>query len=725
MRFLKLPLLALAFTPLIFYGGALFPYIFPKTLFIRLMVTIFWLGFAALLLFRPRIVAGLDIARRPKNPIFLSVSAFIFLAAISTLFAANPYRAFWGDVERGEGLTGLLFFFGFFAGAVLVFTRADWKKFFFLTVLTAVPLFLDQATAFLTGKPIFLRMGEAFKTSYAGSLTGNPTFLAAVYLFVIFAAAMLWAREKHGIVENVLLGSAIGFAAVGILLTRTRGAIAGLGAAIVAVLFFAAFSKIFSTKVRQIAGALLVLVLVFIGMFIGTRHSAFWQRVPGLDEIATFSLSNTMLQTRLIGAETGVRAMNPSAEGFRRLFFGWGLENYNIVFQKYYDPKYLRYEAAWFDRAHDKLIDVLAMTGVLGLLAYLAIWFFAFRAILRKPVSYESAALLFFGVSYFIQNLFVFDTISTYIPFFAFLAYVAFRQIPTTADSDQRKSISPAGAGGAGLLASFYFGILIVTLIVFAQTLRYIPAVASNDARTVVRNFPKIIVPYTYAQAEIRTSLLVSVLQGFRQNDVGAARPFLLQLTEAAKDAAERERTNARYYLSVATAYEILDDLKTAEIYRQKSLELAPKRQELLYSLALNYVRQGRSEDAMRVADEMLRLEPTVGHARVYYAIILSQADGPAAYRQVMDIVLSVFDGPVPFVPGGENLSIIRNLFNMYLSDAYQRKDAARFLGALEAFKQFEERYEAASHFAPSTSLQVQAMIEAFKAKGWAAFSIQ
>jgi tetratricopeptide (TPR) repeat protein len=213
-------------------------------------------------------------------------------------------------------------------------------------------------------------------------------------------------------------------------------------------------------------------------------------------------------------------------------------------------------------------------------------------------------------------------------------------------------------------------------------------------------------------------------MKGVKPEDLGAVRPFMRLVTDAARDAALRERTNARYFTIVASAYELMDDLPTAEIYRKMALERSPRRQELLYALALNYARQGKLAEAKALADEMLALDSDSGLPRMYYAIILSLTQGSASYRQVMDMALSMFETSVPFVPGGENLAIVQNLFNMYLSDAFKRKDARRFLEVLEFRKRFEERYEAISGSAPKGSQEAQAMIDAFKARGFAAFSV-
>ena len=54
-----------------------------------------------------------------KNPIFLSLLVFFSSMTISAIFAVNPYRAFWGDLERGEGFFGIIHYFLFLKYSII------------------------------------------------------------------------------------------------------------------------------------------------------------------------------------------------------------------------------------------------------------------------------------------------------------------------------------------------------------------------------------------------------------------------------------------------------------------------------------------------------------------------------------------------------------------------------------------------------------------------------
>jgi hypothetical protein len=68
---------------------------------------------------------------------------------------------------------------------------------------------------------------------------------------------------------------------------------------------------------------------------------------------------------------------------------------------------------------------MLIMHGIIGLLSYLFLWVMAFLAVVKLRVGYGIRTMvLLFLVSYFIANLFAFDTLVTYINFFAVLAFI-------------------------------------------------------------------------------------------------------------------------------------------------------------------------------------------------------------------------------------------------------------------------------------------------------------
>jgi tetratricopeptide (TPR) repeat protein len=428
---------------------------------------------------------------------------------------------------------------------------------------------------------------------------------------------------------------------------------------------------------------------------------------------------------------------------------------------------FFRYEHTWFDRAHNKLIDVLVMNGLLGLMAYLVLWGLVFYFILKTPKSrnnakpyaaqrgnepLERAALLFFGAAYFTQNLFVFENISVYIPFFAFLGFLASRgtrisadnklisadnklisaddQKLITADANQRKSAinqrkSVLLAAAASIAALFFAAALAATLIAFGQMRAYTIPFLAGRADQIVANFDRIAKPYTYIQPELRSLFSQTIFGGLAEENINAIRPFLTMAAEAMKEAAERERTSARYFLFTASAYGALGDLEQAKKHQRRALELAPRRQDVLYAIALSGAKAGNKETALYYAEKMRGLDPEAMISRIHYAVVLALTQGAASFKESAGLMLSVFEGPRPFRQVSGEISVARQVFDFYIMEFYLARDSEQFLKALQKLKLFEERYDVSVRFhspdaPPSEQIpKIQRRIDVFIAEGW------
>ncbi len=425
----------LAFTPLVFTGSVFFSYTSDKALFIRAIVSLVSVWFLIRLIhnehFREKTLARLRLLSR--NPVFLSVAAFFFFFVVSGIFAVDTFSAFFGTVERGEGVVGTLFFFGFFLFAALLFQKKEWLWFFKFTLLTSIILFIHAVTQVMAG----------IDRPY--SLAGNSNFLSAYFLFPLLAAAIVFldGRKQKSLFWRATAPVVAVTSFLGVFLANSRGVIVGMAIGVLSVLGYAAFSRDGGQKAvraQKWSRVLLIGVVLLFGVFAMTKQSAVWQEIPALSRLVNVSLTADSTAGRLYHFKVALTAMDPAKNGLKRFFFGWGPENYFIVANTYYDPhQYSLYEYSLYDRVHNQVLDVFVASGLLGLLSSLAIWFFVFRFLFSGRLDFGSrSALLFFGIAYFIQNLFGFESLTTSIPFFAFLAFVIFLALPSHAPHDER-----------------------------------------------------------------------------------------------------------------------------------------------------------------------------------------------------------------------------------------------------------------------------------------------
>ncbi|MBI4128989.1 MAG: O-antigen ligase family protein [Parcubacteria group bacterium] len=414
-------LAAILATPLFVSSQFFFPYIFTKFLYFRTLIIAaggVWLLF---LWSDPRY-------RPQRAPITVAVILYVLVSTLAALFGENVSKSFWGTVERGEGLFTLYFLALYFVILVSVLRfRREWTRFlsvsFVVSLLASLYAFEQQFGILraVTGREWAL-VGTGSRVS---STIGNPAFFAAYLLIHIFLGILLFS-ERKSMRWRVLIAAGVLFEFVILFFTGTRGALLGLGTG---VLIFGILAGIWGERqnVRIAARSTLITCLLLVLVVWMYRTNPIIQKTPGLNRLASISRSDITTRNRLLVWEA-------SWKGWRnRLLLGYGYENYSIPFNKYFPPKIYDDPGSqiWFDRAHNIIFDVGLTGGFAGLAAYGGIFLAAgvslgkllFR---QSRLTREPIVLVALLGAYGVQNLFVFDTISSYIPFFTVLAYIQF-----------------------------------------------------------------------------------------------------------------------------------------------------------------------------------------------------------------------------------------------------------------------------------------------------------
>lgn len=371
-----------------------------------------------------------------KKPIAIGVAAWVVVFLLASLFAYDPWAAFWGNFERGEsGIQLLHLFIFFFLLTVLLRDKDDWIA-YLKVVLSATVLVIIYGL--LAGRVAnFVGPAFSFNTRFQGSL-GNPDYIGQFMLFALFFALYLFFNviKKHQVFFYAFF-SLLFF--VIFILSQTRGAFLGFVAGIFMTLIYLVFSYP-SKKGKILSFVLLVLFLVGVGGFIYFRHHPFIKNLPVVGRFADISLK---------AGERRIWAWQSAWEGVKeRPLLGWGPENFSVVFDKYFVPSHFdpNYGGeTWFDRAHSVIFDYAAETGILGLLAYLGLWvfyyiqFFKFLRVRKNIVVGEESSkdnkrfgareifvfALFFAmpVVYIVTGATLFDVLPIYIMLFIFLAF--------------------------------------------------------------------------------------------------------------------------------------------------------------------------------------------------------------------------------------------------------------------------------------------------------------
>ncbi len=682
-KFLKLCLLALAITPLIPDNTIFTPensIFFMRTILVIIGV-IFLIGFVSLKDFRTSISERIKIFTR--NPLFVSLGLFVLFFTISTIFASDKYIALWSNTDRFEGLVGIMYLFCFSIFSLLIFKKEDYFDFFKLSLFVS-----------------FIVLIKEFSESFSGavrpdSFIGNPTFLAGYLLFSIFCSILVFKETKNNFFKyfSVLIST---LSIIGIFLTQTRGTLLGLVAGVVALLFYGAIKgrgvSLNKRKINKLSVIILCIIFVSSSIFIATRKNEVWQKVPGLSRVAQISSEDNTTKTRLIMGQISMKAVNPKEEGMKKFLIGWGPENFSLAYAKYFNPVQFKYEVGWFDRSHNRLLDVLVMTGLLGLLAYLSIWFLFFKFIFKtKGFSILNIGLIFFGVSLFVHLLFVFDQITTSVPFFIVLAFSIYLiESDKFKEIETKKKIHKEVKDNLVIAMDVIFLIQILfigfayfknDLPAFIQIKEYGILRKDSEISNILQNINTVFDPFTSAQMRIRYDFMGFISKNYDEKNEKIKKLSDISLNRAVeytkKVPLDLQFSNylGLTYVNQGIATNDLENYKKAEEIFNRNLVYAPNKLDFNYGLAVSWFYQKRYDEAFSKFEQIFDLSPSYfqqkegkGPEKIYTMFIKyfydkrdktnfvktakRLKDNGFANSQILDQIISIIDetGTWPYI---------------------------------------------------------------------------
>jgi len=611
--------------PLVFIPQVIFPFVFSKIIAFQILVGLTFPAYIAL--------AWMEKEYRPKKHIvYLGILAYFAAIALSVVFAIDPYRAWWGNQERMNGLFSLLHFLAWLTVAVGVLKEwKDWKRLLnYEIVLSGIMALVAIIQKF---HPTLLMFSAGRRV---GGLLDNPIYMAAYQIFNLFFLALLAWKVKNRrwwwLYGGVALLDIFAF-----VFTESRGGLLGLALGIVAFTFFMGlFHKSKKVKVGILSG-LAVLVVAYSLVF-AFRNTELIAHSP----LRRFTDFSDTVDTRLI-------AWNIAWEGFlEKPITGWGFDNFHILFNQKYNPQSLRFGQyeTWFDRAHNTVLDVLSMTGSVGFLAYafmfISIFYSVIRAYKKEWIDLPIAAILFsLPIAYFFQNLLVFDHPAGFSMSFLLYALVisatsaGFMGGQDKEDHKEEKTIAHSAPW-------LVFGILqaIALLIVWrASVIPFEVSKMSIDANNLItKDFDAALdlakqaslqwTPYSDEQSFIMSRNLVTLAsqRGFSNLDRWREAYDFTKELDAHDMALHPNNTNTLFvYARLLHAFGSLvpEDIPQAEQLYLDAIATSPKRQQLQYALARLYLETGKQDAAIDILKTVKDYDYELGEGHWRYGVAL------------------------------------------------------------------------------------------------------
>jgi len=499
LRVVKFLIYASFFVPIIAIPSSfIFPFIVPKIIVFRSIVTLMIGGYLLLLItnwneFKPK-----------WNLVNLAVSAFFLSFALSTFIGVDAYHSFWDNHERMLGLFTIFHYMAYFfiCGAVFK-TWADWKW------ALRVFLFAGSIVMFIgvlqkwVNPNLLLNQGS----DRVASTLGNSIYVGGYGLFLAFASLLLFIRDKNNIWKWVYGITGV-LAMLGLVFSGTRGSMVGFLVGIGVLIVGYAITLKESPKAKKVLWIVAACCVLLVGVLFSFRKTAFVQNIPAVGRTFGTSLADVKNSARWIAWTIAYESWKEHP------IFGWGPNNFFYAFNQHYNPRSLEfgYGETWFDNAHNIIMNTLAVQGIIGLLSYLSIFVCAIWSLVsayRKGANNSHILVVgsAFLLAHLTQSVTVFENITSYLYFVFWLAMIgrfstvapqpaiaAAQKTPET--KNQQPVISPDKPVSMGLVVTVGI-VCCLTLFIFniqparanmktlaaLRTLSYQPTMAIEDVK--------------------------------------------------------------------------------------------------------------------------------------------------------------------------------------------------------------------------------------------------
>jgi tetratricopeptide (TPR) repeat protein len=371
--------------------------------------------------------------------------------------------------------------------------------------------------------------------------------------------------------------------------------------------------------VRKAAIVALLGITVIVGGFFALRDSSFVRGSEVLGRLASISIE---------GGSTRFTVWKMALAGAKeRPLLGWGQENFNYVFNTYYEPS-LYGQEPWFDRVHNVLLDWLVAGGVLGLLAYLALFFTSLWSLWGPRSSFPvTERALFTGMlaGYLFHNLFVFDNVVSYAVFTSFLAYFHFRSARRSICSE-----APVLSGSVLERVAVPAALIVTLFTVYAVNVPNVRAAQdllqsiSPQAGGIPKNldlFKSALAHNSFANQEIREQLVQAATRvGAVNVDIALKQEFFTLAHDEMGKQIKESPNDARHYLFTGSLLTSFRQFDASLPYFMKARDLSPRKPSMLLALGSVYLAKGDRDTALSLFKESFELEPRYSESRIAYA---------------------------------------------------------------------------------------------------------
>lgn len=625
--------------PLIVWNDLFYAYDSTKSFFLMAVIGLCVVSYMWLAAFHPQ--------WRPRlNTVGRALLGFLGVLIVTSLIGVDPSYSFWSSIDHVTGLIMWVHVFLFFVVLTNVFRSVEeWKPIIITTSIVAVLLALVQLLSRLEI--------EVYAQQLSGASFGNSTVLG---LYLLLALPFLFSWFFHSKQKTGRIFAGVGACVVILALWLTPAIAVKLSFYWALVFLLGAGLILFGKRHTQKTVGVGLLVLLLLGSFIAA--------------ILLFVQDSPVREWFIASSSNGrLTVWSIAWQGFlERPWLGWGLEQFQYVFLRFYDSCLGSVSCGletWFDKPHNRYLELLIEAGVTGLLAYLSIFFVMLRQFWKKGRTEQTSTWLLLlvltstFVAYLIQAFVGFDTFSTTFFLVLLLGYgstIVGSDLPVTA---HKREIS--------LTSVWLFLAIGITLILpFSMYHAVILPITSNKALVTTLSSTKIeehlaafekAVDGSPLGADLRRVYLAKEVDRITTNltqepsakEAAFIKQELALATRALEETIQETPNDLRAYLRLGYLYQTEGRLFDTEKYEdarrvyEEALRLNPKNQKPYRALVGYSIERGEFAEAAALLDTLIEMDPEVIQSHIDRIVALRMMGDTARLEVALEQTQTLF----------------------------------------------------------------------------------
>ena len=548
-----------------------------------------------------------------NNVILGFLLSLLILSFLATIFSVDTQQSLWGNPVRAGGFVNFLLYVTFAFLSFLIIRNKDWQRIwdgaFFIGILVSL-------VALFQWFGIFSNILLTDRITITSTL-GGPSPLGVYLLLLLFPALSLAFQERTRIKRLYYIFSVV-FFSVGILLTSSQAAYLGLILGIAYFLFF------YPQTIKKIRVATVTAALILLSSILFLSLSDYQSSTNPLLQAAT---NWEIDQSRISAWKISLEALK------ERPLLGYGPENFQVGFDKYYDPALPEINkqpfgavSDWWDRAHNIFLDVAVATGIPAALVYGALFAALLWSLQQLKKRRSELAVTAHGIQaaflgYLTANFFGFDSFPTYLIAFLLIGYTLHLTLRHTSSLN---TTNTQGKRSLGRTATF--GLLVVLLLAFVWQFTIQPLTINaklNNAKYTafqgqcdrsIEIMEEALQQKSYLDTYLRRSY-VTILRQCQQSELQRQYEFIQRQYELLKESAALQPLHTRTWIFLAALSHALlegqqsglvslsakqtEQLKTEHaLYIQSIQELSPRREDLFIEQAKMHLLTQKYQEA-------------------------------------------------------------------------------------------------------------------------------